>query len=393
MAKNAHKSRIFLDRHAAIESLGVGSGVRQELPSVRRPPTIFFTGSILFALLAILPLAWGVSPLPFSLGEVARHDIVARVAFAWRDKKEQDRQLEEIDQRLPRRYRETSKWDWTLQLWGPLTDFLEKAAQAKDVREVQEFADVHGLALPSASAQTLLDALAGKHTRVYSDITVPAQGILREVIFRRGVLDRERFKEERKRQIRVLDKNSEERLLYVEPGSRASPIEVPAVGAVLGDHLGEYFEKAGLDLRLLSELQAILQKRIAPSLLFDREATAAELEREKARVLSETSQVSAGEILVPRDEQIATIDLLLKLQAEKQAYQQSLRPGAMAAQILCKALFVFFLALGFTLYARRRRGMRRLTLREMAGVAGLALIHLVFLYALILLGLDRKSVV
>lgn len=348
MAGNMRRQLLERELRATAESAPVPPiGVRGRFASLHLSP-VYFLSAALFSLVVVLPVSWGVKPLPYQLGQIAKGDILSRVNFEWRDTEEENRRVGEIKKNYAYRYNQVDRYEWVLQVSGPLWHLIEQADRAKDATQLLEYAKNKNIEITPKQAETLVTELKNKRDwlDLTSDIVAPLQRVLREKIHGRGLLDDDRFAEERGRNIKIISQLGDSDTVRVTGGQRG-PMETRQLREVLDEALGQQMQRMGLDFR--SALRDILLKRITPTLLLDAKGSAEELNALLEEVRERINEVRAGELLLERGKTI-TPDLMRKLRAEEEVYRTRRGWQPQAWTFFGKLLLMLTLSLGFSAY-------------------------------------------
>lgn len=351
-----------------------------------RLPTVYSWSALLFTLVAVLPLAWGVQPVPYQLGSVARMDVVSRVDFLWRDTEEEERLVREIERTFSNHYRQVWQGTWVSDASSGLWELLEASAKAESAEQLIQRGKENGFALEEKQAQTLIGAMQNPNDRVevFWDVVSPMQAVLREHVFKRGLMDPERFNLERGKTIRIIDPEREDRTTRVLRNDPLSPIEPSQLPGVLNEGFSR-MSSLGYDFRAL--LRDLLIPRLKPTLVHDEAASQAALQELKERARSETQRVEADRTILLARGEVVTPARLEKLRHEDRRYREEQGRLGLAREVLSKMLLILIVAFGFLFFLGRYGMAQRLSGRRVLTVALLAEILVLIAYGLIHMGL------
>ncbi len=353
MAATSPRQPASLARQAAVETLSGASGSQRGRFLLVQIPRIHVLGAFLFALVAVLPLAWNVHPLPYTVGQVARTNIRSRVTFQHYDQQELARELKRVENDYPRRYRQVPESDWILHVHGPLWNLVQKAETVKDTKEFLEYTHKKSIKLSPEQARILVQAIQRikKNYSPFRYIVDPTRRILEEKIYGRGLLSDEDYTRELDRHIQLVDVNGSFRTVRVSRSLKVGgPISVSQVARILDDRLAREMDR--LDVEFRETLRVLLVTQMIPSLKFDPESTQQGIEAEKDEVRKRESVIQKGGVLVGKGTPI-TEKLFDLLRAEDSAFRSLQGWGLTARQFAGKGVLILCIALGFLLYLSR----------------------------------------
>lgn len=361
MAKNRNTTRSNASERRSASVFGSkANGIRES--ALGDLPPAYVIGAVLFALLAALPVAFGINPLPYYLGYISTQDIYSRVDFDWQDPEEEKQELATIERNYARRYLQEDKWDWASRVTTPLWHLLEQANGAPEAPALVAYAKEKGLVLEAEQAGLLITHLQQKRGRLglINNIVSLMQSSLRDRIFPRGLLDEARFGVERGKDIQIINTAGEKQRVRVSRNSPVSPIEPGQLPAILD----EGFALMPVDLAFRTVLRDLLLQRITPTLRFDEQGSKIELNEQKTSVIIEIQNVKARRTrLLKRGEEVTLADLR-KLRAEDQEYRKVEGWRGVLRHFAGKAVLLLLLALGLvSIYSQKQlklssRGMR-----------------------------------
>ncbi len=380
MAKHAKAKSASSERQLFVASRGKSpAAVRPGVLSLL--PGSHVWGAVLFALLAALPVALGINPLPYHLDYVPTQDILSRVDFDWQDPEEEKQELQTIEENYARRYLQEDKWDWASRVTTPLWHLLERANDSPEAKALIAFAKEKGLRIEAAHATLIIRHLQEKRGRLglINNIVSLMQSSLRDRVFPRGLLDESRFKIERGKDIQVINTAGEKQRVRVSRNSPLSPIAPAQLPAILD----EGFALMPVDLEFRTVLRVLLLQQITPTLRFDEDGSKVELNEQKKSVIIEIQNVKAGRTrLLRRGERVTFADLR-KLRAEDQEFRRVEGWQGIARRTLSKAILILIMALAVVglSHLERIRGRARSPGLFLTG--GLSLLLVFFCHLLI----------
>jgi putative nucleotidyltransferase with HDIG domain len=389
MAKSLRKDRISNGRTAAIEHRS--HRAHQNISLLSGLPRRYILGSLLFAILALLPTIWGIYPLPYHLGFVSDAEIRSRVNFHWQDPAAKE-MLERIEAQFARRYMQIPRWEWINDISGPVWYVIEEAAKTDDKggkpapENLAKYAEKKQVSLSPAQAAILIDTLHESRGQIqpFSHIVAPLQKVLREYVYRRGLLPAERYQAEMGRQIRIVSNDDEIRTTAVGIDSESGPIDPVECGSILDSRLAMEMGNIGIDCR--ATLREIIQSRLKPSLKFDVDGSRLDLQEKLNDVRRQIQNVLKGDVLLGRGEKVTPV-ILDKLRTEEQVYRLSLNRLSQSSRLGGKTLLALLLALVCAKLLHAGNSRPQMTGRNASGFATLCLSTLAGSYLLILLGL------
>lgn len=359
---------------------------RGEHPASKRDVLFIVLGTLGFAFLLVLPVLWGVQPIPYHLGYVAIDDIRSRVAFPWPNPEEEARRLEAAKREAINIYQREAKWIWMRRVLAPLTDLLVKTSEMisgegsrrelppRITEEALAFAKERFLEVTEAQMNTIVSVLHAEKltgSRLYRVVVEPIRETLDERVYARGVLADDRFQEEiasPRQRIAVGNPASSFLELEVTAGLDKGPLSLSQVAAVLDEQFAyALFETRSPEFRTV--LRDILMKRMQPTLRFDEVATTRIQKEVEEAIRRETNEVHEGEILLRRGE---TVDEkhYKKLRAEDAAYRQAAGWSLLVSRFLGKILLLWSIVLGVVLTLRTLSTRSKPLLSEMRSFHG-----------------------
>ncbi len=343
MAKNLRRQ--FVHQHSQNGNLLVSRlrKVRELQIPVSR---LSFIGAILLALLAALPLTWGVSPLPFYPGYVSKDDLRSRVDFEWNDEAAAAKVIRDIESNHVRVYREDAKWTWLNDVLTPVVNLLEKASEVKNTKLLQAYADEEKIILTSEQSQVIVDGLLAEKEgfRLYRDVVEPMRSVLEERVFSRGVLSDERYGKEVGvgGEILILSPPDGRRRVSLGERNRQQPLSIAQVIPLLRDWFRYEIAVRPPMRQILSDL---LGSRLRPTLVFDAQATNALLDEAKNEALEKISHFKVGQVIAARGQSLTPAKIAC-LHAENQAFLLHQGWEMILFRFVGKFLLLFSLTLG-----------------------------------------------
>ncbi len=384
MAGNRRKARIAKERQRRLDP--VGRGWRRfglDRPWAGVSP-IYIHSAVLLTVLAVLPLAWGIYPIPYHLGAVASRDIESRVSFGWVDLEAERRSEEAIKRNYARLYREVPQLRWITQVTGPLWEVLDEA-KTKDAAALMAYAEQKSIALTEQQAEVLSRELHAHKDWIkpFSHIVAPFQKMLREKVHERGLLSEERYQAERNQSIRIANHLGEVRQVSLAGESRG-PIHPSAVRRILDEGFSDRMHRLSRTFR--TTLRDILLSRMQPSLEYDKAASDAELRQQLVQTSRQINEIQRGEVLLRRGERIWP-SALDRLRAEERAFRIQRGWKTLAERFVGKTVLILAVLVGLVFYLCPLFAVQEGGDRRMAGLLGLMLLliavtHLVIHYGL-----------
>ncbi|MBN2712137.1 MAG: HDIG domain-containing protein [Planctomycetes bacterium] len=374
---NNVRSESVLDRLA-----GTHGSLRGAIADLRIT-SLHVWGALLFTIVCILPVTWGVYPIPYHLGYVSPQDVISRVSFDWKDEKAEEQEIKNIEENFSRRYNQVSKWNWVPEVSTDAWNLIERADQTTDKDDLISFAKENNIAITDQQASVMVGSLKGSEDRIdpFLHIITPMQEVLRREIFRLGLMDSERYQIERGKSIRIIDVDGGERPpVRVSRNDPLSPIDFAEVPRILD----EGFARMPVGIEFRKVLRDILLKKMTPSLIFDKEGSERELEDLKARVRIKQN-VKAGETILLENGEVVTPGILKKLRVEDAEYRLTQGFAGIARRFAGKAVLIMLVCLGFaaSLSAMKNKNTDR---RNIFAVVSVAMLLVVFSHLLIYYG-------
>lgn len=334
-------------------------------------PSVYLWGAVLFTLISILPLTWGVQPLPYYLGYVSKTDVISRTDFMWKESEEEEKLLREIENTYPNRYRQEAQGVWINKVSSPVWALIESASRANRPEQLVQAAKKHEIALTEEQAKTMIAELQNPDNRidVFWDVVSPMQAVLRDLVFKRGLMDSDRYTVEQGKTIQIIDPERENRTTRVLRNDPLSPIEPSQLPALLNQG---FTRMSSLSYEFRSLLRDILLPRLTPTLSFDEKGSAEELEELRRRVRMDAQKVEADKSVILAKGQIVTPAVMDKLRREDRLYRIEQGWSLMAQEIFSKMLLIFVISLGFLFFlgryqSRNATGPRIATMACIAG--------------------------
>ncbi len=345
MAGNMRKNMLARELATAERAKGIWpNALARRFPSIHLP-LVYVLGGLLFAATTMVPLAWGIYPLPYYLGYIADHDIESRVKFTWRDLEEEERRISAIRSDYANRYNQVPEAEWINQVSGPLWHLMDRAMRAKNAEELKAYADKEKVGINAKQAAVLVKELQAKKEWIkpFAHIVAPMQDVLSERIYRRGLLARERYLAERNRNIQIITTMGELRRVMVSAGE-GGPLIPSRVRPVLDKGFSNNLDRMSLEFRTV--LRDILVTRMRPSLLFDEVESKAELAKRIKYIRNQIQEVHEGDRLLARGSKV-TPAILRKLRAEEEVFRNRLGWGHLAQRLISKAILIIVIVTGF----------------------------------------------
>ena len=346
-----------------------------------RPTRAACLAAAAWAAVASFPSVIVPPPPPYAVGAIAGQDIPARVDFPWRDVALEKRELRLLDESFPNRYREIDADAWTAEVIAPFRRAYELVRSVETPAAFPEaLHELSGIRLTPDEASVLGTAL-GRLSRLEADsrVYIPLGQMIRNEIHPLGLMDDERYRIERGRNIHVrhASNRSADRIVAVglhlpwTPGGEARPI------AGLESWLDRRLETEGqwrgqFAKPFRAAARKFLLARATPTLRFDEEATIRDRDELAARVRERGRRVHAGEMLIARDRRV-TPETWAKMRAEADAWQRAQTWWRPWARWCGGFLVLLALGLAFVLYAAFAERVPEIRLKSMAAAAAAGL--------------------
>lgn len=279
---------------------------------------MFYITALVWALMAALPSIWVGRPIPYMLGSSINQDLHSRVEFTWHDAVAESQALRNLESGFARRYREESLAVWAAETHGAIDQFLNRAAGADNLAEVEAAAREFNIPASRDQLAAFWRGAGVAKNDPYHYLVSPIKEILDNEIFPQGILDKDRFEIERGRTIQI-DRGDSSHTAMV--GGERGPVSADQLSGTL-ERRFRIKLSSWLPQDFKDALREVVLKKIKPNLIYDEAGSRTGLEERREELLSRVQTVKRNDIMVARGS-IITSDKMAMLREEERVYLES----------------------------------------------------------------------